>query len=146
MASQPRKFNSSRRLAPEGHYVPSQLTPLLQSIQYSGNSVHKRNPGDFNLTPSSAARQNKSLCDDTGIFTRKEALYRLKEGLRRGITCARFSKDGWPKHIWSMMEDGRVLEAKRDNVGGNYHGYPIKFNDPLAIKVRKRWPNVQPIV
>jgi hypothetical protein len=115
------------------------LDKLAQSISYGGNPEHKKNPGDFGLTPPSGPRLGKSLCDAIGIFTRGEALTILKNGLRKGLVSERF--DGsWPKNIWSVTEDGRPVEAQLENAAmGSYHGYPMPDSDPFAADVLDRW-------
>ena len=138
MATTYTKFNPNRRVAPEGSCDRSILSGLVERVRYSGNPVHKKNPGDFGLTPPSGHRRKKSLCDDTGIFSKSEALGHLKEGLRRGIVCERWER-GWPKRVWSVMDDGKtVLEAIRDGEG-SYHGYPLPDEDPIAHDVLERW-------
>ena len=130
--------NPKRRVAPEGFCEQSKLDGLVGRVRYSGNPAHKRNPGDFGLTPPSGHRRDKSLCDKTGIVSREEALGYLKEGLRRGVVCERWEQ-GWPKRVWAVMNDGKtVLEAIRDGEG-SYHGYPLHGNDSVVNAVLQRW-------
>jgi hypothetical protein len=115
------------------------LAQLAEKVAYSGNPEHKKNPGDFGLTPPSDPRQGKSLCDDAGIFSRNTAHDLLKQGLRKGLVSDRFTGD-WPKNIWSVTENGVPLEAQLENpVMGTYHGYPMPDSDPLASEVLRRW-------
>ena len=65
--------------------VPEALEMLVQRVSYGGNPEHKRNPGDFGLTPPSQPRPDKSLCDDVGIFSKATAAQLLKDGIRRGV-------------------------------------------------------------
>ena len=141
MASEHRKSNPKRRLAPKGYYEQSQLEGLLRRVRYSGNPQHKRNPGDFGLTPPSAPKTGKSLCDDTGIVTKAVALSHLKEGLKRGTVCRR-RNNGWPKRIWAVTAAGIVLEAIQDSTEGSYHAYPLPPHDDIVAKVRVRWADV----
>ncbi|MCY4261041.1 MAG: hypothetical protein OXC91_12375 [Rhodobacteraceae bacterium] len=46
-----RKFNPKRRLASPDTYTGTELVGLAKAVKYSGNPEHKRNPGDFGLTP-----------------------------------------------------------------------------------------------
>jgi hypothetical protein len=115
------------------------LTSLAEKAVYCGNPTHKRNPGDFGLTPPSAPRPAKSLCDVTGIFTRQEAERLLREGLRRGLVSTE-EDHGWPKAVWAVSENGFALEARLDNrERGSYHGYPLPPSDPLAKAIIVRW-------
>ena len=75
------------------------------------------------------------MCDDTGIFRRKDAQKLLRDGLKRGAISETL-EDGWPKQIWAINDDGTVLEAQRD-AAGSYHGYPLSPGDPFHDVVRK---------
>ncbi|MBV5267925.1 MAG: hypothetical protein JZU67_05370, partial [Burkholderiaceae bacterium] len=100
---------------------------------------HKRNPGDFGLTPPNGPRQRKSLCDAVGIFSRQVALEHLQSGLRKGLISDRFNAN-WPQNIWSVTEDGYPLEAQLENpVTGAYHGYPMPPSDPMAAEIVRQW-------
>lgn len=112
---------------------------LAKKVRYGGNPEHKKNPGDFGLTPPSGPRQGKSLCDVVAIFTRAEALRYLRIGLKKGLVSDRFV-DGWPKNIWSVTENGVALEAQIENPQlGSYHGYPMPDSDPFVEEVLARW-------
>lgn len=129
------KFNSKRRLKNSGPEELAKLAELANKVSYGGNAEHKRNPGDFNLTPPSAARPGKSLCDVVGIFKREEALEYLREGLKKGWVSDRFEGD-WPKNVWSITKDGDPLEAQLENPQlGTYHGYPIPSSDPFRDEI-----------
>ncbi len=108
-------------------------------LTYGGNPVHKRNPGDFQLTPPAAPRPNKTLCDAAEIFRRRMALDLLKAGVAKGLTSV-WTDDGFPKHIWAVSENGVALEAKLDDARtGRYHGYPLLGDDPFRDVVQKAW-------
>ncbi|WP_428150657.1 hypothetical protein [Brevundimonas sp.] len=112
---------------------------LANRLAYGGNPVHKRNPGDFNLTPPAAPRPNKTLCDAADIFRRRLALDLLKAGVRKGLTSA-WTGEGFPKHIWAVSANGVALEAKLDDARtGRYHGYPLLGDDPFSDVVHKAW-------
>lgn len=112
---------------------------LAEQAVYGGSPAHKKNPGDFGLTPPSAPRAAKSLCDAAGIFGRREATRLLKEGLRRGLVSEQQDR-GWPKAVWAVSEEGIALEARLDNAErGSYHGYPLPSSDPLAGEIVRRW-------
>jgi hypothetical protein len=116
------------------------LEALAAKVRYGGNPEHKRNPGDFGLTPPSRPRDDKSLCDTVKIFKRSKALELLKKGARRGMISNWDGSTGFPKNIWSMTEDGIPLEAQLENPGnGTYHGYPLEANDPFRENVMAKW-------
>lgn len=110
---------------------------LAIKVRYTGNPAHKRNPGDFNLTPPSAPRQNATLCDDAGIFTRADAKVLLEAGASKGLVDGRPSGE-FPLLIWSVSDDGIVFEAELENATrGEYHGYPMPLSDPFRQEVLK---------
>jgi hypothetical protein len=117
----------------------SELQRLASKVTYAGNPSHKRNPGDFGLTPPSQPREGKTLCDGVGIVTRSVAEALLKEGLRRGLVSIQ-ERNGWPKNIWAVHENSAPLEAILENAEtGTYHGYPMQHDDPLRAQVLERW-------
>jgi hypothetical protein len=137
------KFNDKRRLL-SGSEVDARLQELgrlAERARYGGNPEHKRNPGDFGLTPPFGPRPGKSLCDVANIFRRAEAEKLLREGLRRGLVSDRHEGD-WPKNVWSVTDDGIPLEAQIENPElGSYHGYPMPESDPMRAEILKRWGN-----
>jgi len=132
-----RKFNPRRRLASPGSLTEAELAWLSETVRYTGNPEHKRNPGNFGLTPPAQPRRGKSLCDAVQIYTRAIALRYLRLGLERGAVSEQ-SIDGWPKIIWAVTEDGVPLEAQRDGPG-SYHGYPMPPQDPMATEIKRFW-------
>lgn len=135
-----RKFNTKRALRPPVQTAADQyrLDALAERVAYGGNPQHKRNPGDFGLTPPAAPRQGKTLCDDVAIFKKAEALRLLRCGVRRGLVSEQMNGE-WPQNIWAVSAEGIPLEAMYDGNGGCYHGYPMPAGDPLAGEVRLRW-------
>ena len=132
-----RKYNPKRRLKSHGTHSELELAKLAGAVKYTGNPEHKRNPGDFGLSPPSRPRRDKTLCDAAGILTRTDALKYLRLGLKRGAVSEQFV-DGWPKIVWAVTEDGIPLEAQRDGTG-NYHGYPMPPEDPMVAEIKKFW-------
>lgn len=133
------KFNPKRQMADLDPAGKERLCELADRASYGGNPEHKKNPGDFGLTPPANSRMGKSLCDAAGIFTRKEALELLREGLRRGLASDR-QEQGWPRNIWAQTDAGVALEAQLENPqAGTYHGYPMPESDPFAGLVKERW-------
>jgi hypothetical protein len=133
------QFNPKRRFIKPDAEQLVRLGELAKSVAYGGNPEHKKNPGDFGLTPPSDPRRGKSLCDAAGIFSRTDALALLQEGLRRGLVSDRH-EDGWPRNIWAVTSHGMPLEAQLENpVLGSYHGYPMPSSDPMATAVVEKW-------
>jgi hypothetical protein len=133
------KFNPKRRFSQK---LPSAeaLMSLAKQVRYGGKPDHKRNPGDFGLTPPALPRDDKSLCDRVRIFNRTEARQLLEEGIRRGLISEWDGSIGYPKNIWSMTTNGFPLEATIENPGnGTYHGYPMEENDPFRDAIIARW-------
>lgn len=115
---------------------------LEGKVVYTGSPHHKRSPGDYNLTPPSAARLTKTLCDslkEQGLFSRAAAQGLLKEGVRRGLISSSFQGD-FPKRIWAVTANGHPVEAMlEDHNRGTYHGYPMDRSDPMTSEVLKQW-------
>jgi len=76
-------FNSKRSICKTSS--SADLKRWRHSVTYGGNPEHKRNPGDFGLTPAASPRRDKTLCDGVNIFQRAVALKLLREGVRRGL-------------------------------------------------------------
>jgi len=133
------QFNPKRRLAEVDEGMAFRLKELAKQVKYGGNPEHKKNPGDFGLTPPSDPRQGKSLCDISDIFTHREALKLLQAGIRKGLVSHK-SNQGWPQNVWAVTKDGCALEAQLENcMQGSYHGYPMPDSDPLKAEILSRW-------
>lgn len=130
------RFNTKRRLCTTG----TEDSLLARRVSDGGNPAHKRNPGDFGLTPPAAhQRADKSLCDDTGILTRTAALKLLRAGIRQGLVSEQ-QRNGWPQNIWAVTDAGEPVEAMLENAAqGSYHGYPMPKNDPFRTEILARW-------
>lgn len=111
---------------------------LQKHPKYIGNPLHKKNPGDFGLTPPSCPSPKKNLCDLVGIFNRRRAQNLLEEGLKRGFLSEN-SDGGWPRNIWALSAGAIPLEARLDQAAGTYHGFPMSKNDPLYAEILKMW-------
>jgi hypothetical protein len=106
---------------------------------YEGSPYHKRNPGDFGLSPPSNPRPDATLCDDAQIFKKTEAQRLLEAGIERGLVSDATGIDDFPRHIWAV-HDAFVFEAKLGgSKSGCYHGYPVRRGDPLYDDVMRRW-------
>ncbi len=112
---------------------------MVRNVKYGGNPEHKKNPGDFGLTPPSSPRTAKSLCDTVEIFSIRVAIAHIRDGLRKGMVSHQI-KGKWPQNIWAVTSDGIPLEAQLENPEtGVYHGYPMPESDPFSNEVIKEW-------
>lgn len=134
------RFNPKRRLR-EPRLSQAAREELRHRVAYTGNAVHKRNPGDFTLTPLASPRPDKTLCDDAGIFDRATALRFLQRGIERGLVSSRSGAGGvFPQNVWAVSNDRVALEAQLENpTQGTYHGYPMPDADPLKDQVLAWW-------
>lgn len=115
-----------------------ELEQLSSQVKYGGNPEHKRNPGDFGLTPPSDPRPYKILCDDCGIFNRSIAERVISESAQKSIVSAQM-KGQWPRKIWAVTSEGQPVEVQLENeVQGTYHGYPMPEADPMRQKILKQ--------
>lgn len=118
---------------------PEQLKQWSNDVSYGGNAEHKRNPGDFGLSPPLGPRRGKTLCDGARILKKAEALKLLREGIRRGLVSEQM-RNNYPQNVWAVTRDGKPLEAALDNqVTGSYHGYPMWTDDAFAARVVEKW-------
>ena len=132
-------YNPKRRI--NDNKPVEELTQLASKVSYGGNPEHKRNPGNFGLTPPAIPRPDKTLCDTVGIFKRMEATRLLRKGVRKGLISIR-ENNGFPQNIWSISKEGYPLEAQLENQDqGIYHGYPMPENDPFRLLVLEKWRN-----
>lgn len=131
------KFNTKRKIVK--NLDDSLKKELIAKVHYGGNPEHKKNPGDFNLTPPTDPRSDKSFCDDVQIFEVKKALRLLKKGIEKGLISQQ-SRGCFPQNIWSVDENNNPLEAQLENeTQGIYHGYPIPKEDAFGKVVLKAW-------
>jgi hypothetical protein len=136
MFNKRKSFNPKRRIASVS--ARAHLERLAAEVRYGGNPEHKRNPGDFGLTPPASPRLDKTLCDEAAIFHRGLALDLLREGIRRGLVSQQGST--YPQNVWAVSAEGVPLEAQLENpANGTYHGYPMPEADPLRKIVIERW-------
>lgn len=130
-------YNSKRRL--RGSLAGLELETLARDARYRGSPKHKRNPSDFGLSPPSDPRDDASLCDEAGAFTKERAQGLLSDGMRRGLV-SEVLRGRWPHMVWAVTDDGYPLEARLENQEtGEYHGYPMPPADPFREKVLKAW-------
>lgn len=112
---------------------------LVSQVSYGGNPEHKRNPGDFDLTPPTSPRPDKTLCDVVGLFSRRIALRYLQCGIRKSMPSVQV-RGNFPQNIWAVTDAGEPLEAQLENSErGVYHGYPMPESDPFRHEVIQQW-------
>jgi len=117
-------FNQKRKFR-EALLSEQERLELERLVSYGGNPEHKRNPGDFCLTPPSQPRADKALCDTARIFSRKLATELLRRGTAHGMVSEQWFGQ-FPQNIWSVTDNGIPLEAQLENQElGTYHGYPM---------------------
>jgi len=90
------------------------ISKLIESVRYDGNPEHKRNPGDFGLTPPRQPKPDKTLCDNVNIASRSEAERLLKVGVKNKLISVR-ERSGFPQNIWAVTDGGHPLEAQLEN-------------------------------
>lgn len=141
MPNRTRKSYNPKRALVAAKPEETELAALATKVQYSGNPEHKRNPGDFGLTPPSAPRADKTLCDMAGIQSRVDALSALRRGVLKGLISIQ-RRGVFPQNIWAVTSDRTVFEAQLDNQEiGTYHGYPMPEADPLREVILQAWEN-----
>lgn len=129
----------TRRRIREERLSASEQAFLRANARYEGSPLHKRNPGDFGLTPPSSPRPDKTLCDEAGVFEKAAASNLLALAIDGGLVCEGSYEATFPKQLWVVHED-RVYEAMYGgSEAGCYHGYPIRRSDPLFGEVVARW-------
>ena len=132
-------YNTKRKIHEYSEAEVEHYSKLAGQVQYGGNPEHKKNPGDFGLTPPSSPRSAKSLCDSVAIFEKQIALRLLKDSLKKGMYSIA-EKNGWPQNIWAVDKNGNPLEAQLENQEtGTYHGYPVPESDPFGEIIIKEW-------
>ena len=130
MARHKRKGSGpARRIAADGPLDRQTAAALLARCRYVGAAFHKLKPADYGLTPPSAPRPGKSVCDDKRYLGKAEAEALLEAGIGRGLVSA-FTLDTVPKYIWAVDDDGEVYEAKaKPPRETGYHGYRLGDDD-----------------
>lgn len=141
MFTRRKSYNPKRAIA--SSVADGDLEHWTLDARYGGNPEHKKNPGDFGLTPPSNPRPNKTLCDGANILNRATAIKLLKEGIRRGLVSKQ-QRNGYPQNIWSVTDEGIPVEAQLENAETcTYHGYPMANDDPFREKILAKWRSVR---
>lgn len=134
-----RKFNNKYRVLATPDFIcrKRELEELAEKAIYTGNPKHKKNPGDFGLTPPADPRPNVSLCDNAGIFARSAAQELLRQAFLKGLVDRRWAQGEWPRVVW-MVHNDIVLQAMY-GMQGQYHGFPLDGAEPICEDVKKAW-------
>lgn len=118
----------------------SERTFLQENVTYEGSPLHKRNPGDFGLSPPASPRPDKTLCDEAHIEHRATAVALLARAINGGLVSEGTKPGSFPKQLWVVDDHGHVFEAMYGGSRtGCYHGYPIRRTDPLFTQVSDAW-------
>ena len=136
-ARQARK-ETRRRIRAE-RLTQDERAHLSENASYEGSPYHKRNPGDFGLTPPARPRPDATLCDEAGVFSKAKAADLLAIAIERGIVSEATAAGVFPKQMW-VYDGNNVFEAMYGgSQTGCYHGYPIRRSDPLFDRIVAAW-------
>lgn len=143
MPNRPRRSYNPKRVLVAVKPPQTVLIALADEVSYGGNPEHKSDPGDFGLTPPSAPRPDKTLCDTAGIRLRSEALSILRSGVLKGLISRQTPGGRFPRNVWAVTSDGTAFEARIENPEiGSYHGYPLPGDDPFRAEVLRAWSRI----
>lgn len=132
------RYNPKRRIVSPCP-TKAALDDLAERVRYVGSPYHKRNPGNFGLSPPAQPRPDKTLCDSASIYELQEAERWLVAGIKRGLISVN-GRAGYPTNVWAVTDTGIVLEAASSGgTPGTYHGYPLFEPDPFRELVLQRW-------
>ena len=133
-----RKENQNRRLESDPLRL-ARAAELSHAATYEGHGKHKRNTKGFPMSTPPSHHGDDSVCEAGDVSDWKAAVRLLKRGLKHGFVSD-FWRNGWPKHVWAVLPDGSVYEAKYGgSVEGAYHGYPLAESDTFADEIRDAW-------
>ncbi len=133
--------NPKRRIAPQGFFDSADLARLAREVRYRGSPHHKRIPTDYGFNPPASPRPRKSLCDNKRRISLEEAKKLFVNGITLGMVSS-YSKNGLPKYVWAVDQDGEAYEAKLGDDGHSYHGYRLDVRENnLRQQVIKEWHN-----
>jgi len=139
MPNRPRRSHNPKRALVAAKPQQEELIALAESVSYAGNPEHKSHPGDFGLTPPSAPRGDKTLCDRAGIRLRSVALSILRSGVPKGL-ISKQKRGRFPQNVWAVTDDGTAFEAQLENPEtGSYHGYPMPGDDDFRRAIVQAW-------
>jgi hypothetical protein len=115
------------------------FSELKKTVHYIGDPEHKKNPNhDFECIPLTHYKRGKTCCDDVNIFKIKTALYLLHLAFEKGLVSPAENSKEWPKRVWAVTENGKVLEGRHTG-NGQYHGFPVLDDSAMVKIVNDRW-------
>ena len=113
---------------------------LRVNARYEGSPLHKKEPHNFDLTPPTSPRLDKTLCDEAGIVEKRGAFELFARAIDVGLVSVKDKVAGYPAQMWVVDADGRVFEmiygGSRE---GRYHGYPIRRTNLLFNQILTAW-------
>lgn len=132
--------DSDRKIR-ENRLSESEKIFLSHRCAYEGKADHKRNPGDFNLSPPCQPRSDRTLCDEAEITTRAQASALLKKAIARGIVGGEVKgHPEYPKYLWVVDDRNQVFEITEGGSQlGRYHGHPMRKNSPMYNRILDLW-------
>jgi hypothetical protein len=105
-----KKREETERSIREAPLTDEQRTFLRAHARYEGSPLHKKEPHNFDLTPPTSPRLDKTLCDEAGIFDRQVAADLFSRAIEVGLVSARDKVPGFPAQMWVVDDAGRVFE------------------------------------
>lgn len=112
---------------------------LHANARYEGSPDHKRNPGDFGLTPPASPRKDKTLCDEVAVFLVAQARELFARAIDGGLVSEGTGQNDFPRRMW-LVHVNRVYELKLGgSLTGSYHGYPVRRSNPYYDLIVKAW-------
>ena len=133
------KREETKRSIREAPLTDAERAFLRARARYEGSPFHKKEPHNFDLTPPTSPRKDKTLCDEAGIFDKKVASDLFARAIDVGLVSAKDKLSGFPAQMW-VVGDGRVFEIMYGgSQEGYYHGYPIRRSNLLFDKILTAW-------
>ncbi len=135
-----KKYEETRRSIRAAPWTDEQRAFLRDRARYEGSPLHKKEPHNFDLTPPTSPRLDKTLCDEAGIFDRQVAFDLFSRAIEVGLVSEKDKVPGFPAQMWVVDDAGRVFEIiYGGSQEGYYHGYPIRRSNLLFDKILTAW-------
>lgn len=126
--------NEKRRLL--ANPPPAYIAQLQQNIIYQPYSKHKQNPHLYGLEPFLGTRGDATLCDRDANF-QPAHIPLIRPMIHRGLQAGLVGENGI---IWAVANNGWIYEGRITNiVQTEYHGYPVRRTEPIAVLVYRRF-------
>lgn len=128
---------SKSALAPVNSLDLAKLQSWKDMAQYVGSPYHKQNPASYNMVEPKP-RPDKTLCDVNNTISLSKSLKLLQNGISKGMVSEQL-RGRWPQNIWTV-ENETVYECQLQNqITGEYHGYPMLFDDDFVMFLKQQW-------